>query len=215
MAHTTPIAPHDPRPGGSALDRATRQRIVTEARQRFFSLGIRRVTMDDLAYDLGMSKRTLYQHFRTKAELVEAVFRDKFQSVEQDLAEITADSSSDCLEAIPRLLSCIQRHMEELQPPLVQDIRREAPSIFTLVEKHRRDMIDRHLGKMLHEGCRAGVIRKDVPTDLIMSIVLASVQAIMNPETLSELGLTPKEGFMAILTVVFQGAMTQGERTKP
>jgi AcrR family transcriptional regulator len=215
MTQATSISLDDPRPGRPALDESTRRRIVTEARQRFFSLGIRRVTMDDLAYDLGMSKRTLYQHFRTKTALVEAVFRDKFQSVEHDLAEITAISSSNCLEAIPRLLACIQRHMEELQPPLVQDIRREAPSIFTLVEGHRRDMIDRHLGKVLREGCKAGIIRKDVPIDLIMGITLASVQAIMNPERLSELGLTPKEGFMAILTVIFQGAMTQGGRPKP
>lgn len=200
---------------GSALDESNRQRIVAEARKRFFSLGIRHVTMDDLAYDLGMSKRTLYQHFRTKAQLVEAVFRDKFMSVEKDLAELSADSSSDFLKAINRLLACIQHHMEEIRPPIVHDIRREAPAMFSLVEEHRRSMIDRHLGKVIREGRKAGFIREDVPVNLIMEITFSAVQAIMNPEKLSELGLTPKEGFGAILTVIFRGAMKESERTAP
>jgi AcrR family transcriptional regulator len=212
MSRAKPATNHTTKSSGFVPEESIRKRIVAEARQRFFSLGVRHVTMDELAYDLGMSKRTLYQYFRTKVDLVEAVFLDKFQNVEADLTHIGAESSSDFLGAMNRLLSCIQRHMEELQPALVRDIRRDAPAIFSLVEKHRKEMIDRHLGKILREGCKAGVIRNDVPVKLIMELTLAAVQAIMNPEKLSELGLSPKEGFMAILTVIFHGAMKQGER---
>jgi AcrR family transcriptional regulator len=206
MTPSEPIAHHEARK--STSNASVRQRIVAEARTRFFSLGIRRVTMDDLAYDLGMSKRTLYQHFRTKADLVEAAFRDKFLSVENDLSDITAESSSDCLGAMHRLLACIQQHMQELQPPLVRDIRREAPTIFTLIETHRSEMIDRHFGKILREGRKAGIIREDIPIRLIIEIALGAVQAIVNPETLGKLGLTPKTGLTSILTVILQGAMT-------
>ncbi len=102
--------------------------------------------------------------------------------------------------------------MEELQPPLVRDIRRDAPKMFTLIEQYRTGMIHRHFGKILEEGRKAGIIRQDIPIRLIVEIMLGAVQAIMNPEKLAQLDLTPKEGLVAILTVIFQGAMTEGER---
>lgn len=197
---------------GSALDDSIRKRIVAEARRQFFALGIRRVTMDDLAYDLGMSKRTLYEHFATKADLVEAAFRDKFFSVEEDLTRISAESSSDCFRALSQLLACVERHLGELQPPLIRDIRREAPKMFALVESYRSDMINRHLGRIIDEGRKAGIIRADIPSRLIIEIILGAVQAIVNPEKLTQLDLKPKEGIIAILKVIFEGAMTEGQR---
>src|SRR5438094_8287384 len=59
-----------------------RQRIVDAARVHFFSHGFRRVTMDDLAEELGISKKTLYAHFPGKFDLLEAVLADKLAGVE-------------------------------------------------------------------------------------------------------------------------------------
>src|SRR5438874_10407025 len=66
---------------------STRQRIVDAARAHFFSHGFRSVTMDDLAEELGVSKKTLYNHFPGKIELLEAVLADKFAGVEAKLKE--------------------------------------------------------------------------------------------------------------------------------
>src|SRR4029077_6612408 len=65
-----------------------RQRIVDAARAHFFSHGFRSVTMDDLAEELGISKKTLYAHFPGKMQLLEAVLADKFAGVEAKLSEI-------------------------------------------------------------------------------------------------------------------------------
>ena len=69
------------KPAGKSRRRkaeASRQRIVEAARAHFFSHGFRSVTMDDLAEELGISKKTLYAHFPGKIELLEAVLADKF-----------------------------------------------------------------------------------------------------------------------------------------
>ena len=58
---------------------SVRQRIVDAARGHFFSHGFRSVTMDDLAEELGISKKTLYAHFPGKFDLLEAVLADKLQ----------------------------------------------------------------------------------------------------------------------------------------
>jgi AcrR family transcriptional regulator len=97
--------------------------------------------MDDLAEELGMSKKTLYAYFPSKTALLEAVVLDKLGSVEGDLAAIASESSSDFLGALHKLLACVQRHTEEIRQPFVRDVRREAPEIFKLVESRRRDLI--------------------------------------------------------------------------
>jgi AcrR family transcriptional regulator len=184
------------------------QRIVAAARRHFFSHGFRGVTMDDLAQELGMSKKTLYACFPGKTALVRAVLTDKFRSIESDLDRITTESPADVLAALHRLLACVQRHAEEIQPPFVRDIRREEPEMFQLVQNRRREVIQRYFGKLFDDGRKAGIIRKDIPTRLITEILLGATEAIMNPPKMAELGLTPKAGFVAIITVVLEGVIT-------
>src|ERR1043165_3696150 len=68
---------------------SVRQRIVGAARAHFFGHGFRSVTMDDLAQELGISKKTLYAHFPGKFDLLEAVLADKFADVETRLKRVT------------------------------------------------------------------------------------------------------------------------------
>jgi AcrR family transcriptional regulator len=197
----------------SSSENSVRQRIVAEARRHFFTYGFRRVTMDDLARELGMSKKTLYVHFASKAELLQAVLLDKTRNVETDLKRITSDLSSDFLAALHKLLAVIQGHMGEIQPPFVRDIQREAPEMFKLIERRRRDLIHLYFGKLVEEGRKSGIIRDDIPTRLIVEILFAAVQGIMNPEKLTELDLNPKEGFSAIVTIIFEGVITETGRS--
>ncbi len=185
------------------------QRIVTAAREDFFAHGLRSVTMDDLAAELGMSKKTLYASFPSKTALLRAVLLDKIGSVESDLDGIMARSSGDALAALDQLLACVQRHTEEIQPPFVRDLRRESPELFKLVEERRRTMIQRHFGGIFAQGRRSGSIRRDVSTDLIVEILLGAVQAIMNPAKMEDLGLTPKGGYSAITSVILHGVITK------
>jgi AcrR family transcriptional regulator len=195
-------------------DDAAMQRIITVARQHFFAHGFRGVTMDDLAGELGMSKKTLYACFPTKTDLLRAVLVDKFRTVEIDLQRITAGFSRDTLDSLHQLLACLQRHTAEIQPPFVRDIRREAPQMFELVQSRRRQLIQKYFGTLLDECRKAGIVRKDVSTRLIIEILLGATEAIMNPVRMAELDLTPSVGYSTIINVVFEGVLTEKGRKR-
>jgi AcrR family transcriptional regulator len=201
----------------SSLDQsikpATSQRIIASARRHFFAHGFRSVTMDDLARELGMSKKTLYAGFRAKSLLLKAVLEDKFQNIEADLHRITADCS-DISRVLHDLLACLQRHTGEIQPPFVRDIQRERPELFAMVENRRRILIRRYFGKFFDQARKADMIRKDIAAPLITEMLLGSVQAILNPGKMTELGLTPRTGFSAIITVILEGVLTQTGRPR-
>jgi AcrR family transcriptional regulator len=189
-----------------------RERIVNAARAHFFSHGFRSVTMDDLAEELGTSKKTLYTYFPGKVDLLEAVLDDKFASVEATLKEATRVHPHDFPGTLHELLAGMQRALDEIKPPFVRDMRQKAPQVFKSVERRRGALIERYFGKLFIDGQHAGMVRKDVPAKLMIQILLAMVQAIMNPPKMEELGMLPKEGFAGILKIVLEGALTSKGR---
>jgi AcrR family transcriptional regulator len=204
---------HKPWPRNRKRD-PTRQRIVEAARVHFFGHGFRSVTMDDLAEELAISKKTLYAHFPGKFDLLDAVLADKFASVEATLKEIIRTHSRDFPETLRELLAGTQRELDEIKAPFVRDMRQKAPDVFKRVERRRAALIQRYFGKFFVEGQRAGMVRKDVPAKLIIEMLLAMVQSIMNPQKIEELGMMPKEGFAGILKIVLEGALTaKGRKT--
>src|SRR5205823_92736 len=193
---------------------SSRQRIVDAARAHFFSHGFRSVTMDDLAEELAISKKTLYAHFPSKIALREAVLADKFAGVEAKLEEIARAFPRDFSAALHELLANTQRELDEIKPPFVRDMRQKAPQAFKIVERRRAELIQRFFGKLFAEGQRTGMVRKDLPAELMIEILLAAVQAIVNPAKVEELGLTPKTGFASVVKVVLEGVITpKGRKT--
>jgi AcrR family transcriptional regulator len=192
-----------------------RQRIVAGARSHFFSRGLRGVTMDDLAEELGMSKKTLYAHFRSKKAVLKAAMLDKFREVEGELERITSPAGGDFAGVLHDLLATIQRQTGEIQPAFIHDVQREAPELFQLVEARRQVLIRRHFGRLLAAGRKAGFIRKDIAPRLVMEIFLGAVHSVVNPAKLIELGLTPKTCISTIITVFLEGIVTGEGRLKP
>jgi AcrR family transcriptional regulator len=193
----------------SQADEAGRQRIVQAARAHFFSHGFRSVSMDDLAEELAISKKTLYAHFPSKIALLEAVLANKFTSVEARLGEITRMYPHDFAAALHELLAHTQRELDEIKPPFVRDMRQKAPHVFKVVERRRAKLIERFFGKLFVEGQRTGMVRKDLPAKLMIEILLAAVQAIVNPTNVEELGLTPKIAFASVVKVVLEGVIVR------
>jgi AcrR family transcriptional regulator len=170
--------------------------------------------MDDLAEELGISKKTLYAHFPGKIDMLEAVLADKFASVEATMKEMTCARRHNFPATLHDLLAGTQRELDEIKPPFVRDMRQKAPHVFKVVERRRATLIERYFGKLFIDGQRAGMVRKDVPAKLMIEILLAMVQSIMNPPKMEELEMMPKEGFAGILKIVLEGALTpKGRKT--
>lgn len=199
--------------GGTAVldagpEAAARRRIVAGAQKHFFAHGFRGVTMDDLAAGLGMSKKTLYAHFPAKADLLAAAVGGKLDSVDRDLGRILDGDSGDFPALLSRLLACMRQHLDELQSPFLRDIARDTPELFVKVQARRRTMLQRHFGRLLSEGRKAGMIRKDIPPELMTGILIGAADALINPQKLTELDLSMKAALDTIVTIFLHGVMT-------
>lgn len=186
-----------------------RSRLITAARAHFFGRGFRSVTMDDLAAELGVSKKTLYSHFDSKTALLEAVVLQKLGEVEQTFGAILTDPAAGFAAKLERLMDCQRKHFSELQPAFIHDMRRDAPELFRLIEERRRRLIPEFFGPLLKEGRTAGLIRKDVPLDIVVETLLAAAEALCTPAKFEETNRTPPETYAAILTIVLEGVLVK------
>ena len=200
--------PRHPRP------EAVHGRIVAGARRYFFAHGFRRVTMDDLAGELGMSKKTLYGHFPSKMALLHAVMSEKMNSVEADLEQALSATPGDFPGRLQALLSCLRTHTQEISEAYVRDVRREAPELFALVQKRRRELIQHFFGKLLLQGRKAGMIRKDIPATMMIEMLLGAVDAVVNPTKMGELKTMPQVAFCQMITIFLEGVLTEEGRSK-
>lgn len=191
-----------------------RRRIITGARKHFFAHGFRGVTMDDLARELGMSKKTLYAHFDSKPELVEAAIQSKLDHAASDLAAIETKYEGDFESTLREFLTCLQRHAGELAPAYVRDMKSAAPELWASVEARRAAVIERYFGKLFRDGRKAGLIRGDVPSKLILEVMLGLIQVVLNPQTVTQLNLTPQSALTHTLSIILNGVFTSDRAPK-
>jgi AcrR family transcriptional regulator len=196
------------------LATGVRARIVATAERIFLATGFSRVLMDDLARELGMSKKTLYSHFGSKEELLRAVLVRRTREVEQGLEVIVSARESFPLK-LGHLVGFVQRKVAEISPVFLEDIRRYAPECFQVVEEFRARAIPRYFGRLFEEGIRSGHVRRQVNRELLIRMLVFSIQGIVRPETVEELHLHPREALNHILAILFDGILTpRGRRAR-
>lgn len=185
------------------------RRIVGAARTHYFASGFRGVTMDDLAAELGMSKKTLYAHFPSKTALLDAVLEAKFDDVNADMREVIRRNASDFSATLHGMLGVMTRHIGELQPAFLRDVRRAEPEVFAMIEKRRSAVFSRYFDYLIRQGRKAGVVRKDIAVKFLVEMLLGAVRSIMNPAKLGELRLAPQAALSAIVAVMLEGVVVK------
>jgi hypothetical protein len=146
--------------------------------------------------------------------LLHAVMSDKISEVETDLERTLAEAGDDFTTRLHILLSRMREHTAEIGEAYVRDVRREAPELFAEVQKRRHDLIQRIFGKLIQEGRKAGMIRKDIPAIMMIEMLLGAVDSVVNPAKMGELESTPKVAFQQIITIFLEGVLTNDGRKK-
>lgn len=201
---------HDaPRPD----DRAggDRRRIVDAARSHFFSQGFGAVTMDQLAAELGMSKKTLYLHFPSKDALLEAVIDQFADGASSLLGRIFSDTRASVPDKLRNALAGISEHLAPIQPAFLASLRRLAPRQYERIQALRRHNLTAHLVPLLTTGRKHGEIRGDADPAFIVELLLQALHGLLEPDTLHRLGRTPSQAVREGLDLLFHGIL----RAKP
>lgn len=184
----------------------THERILEAARNRMLKFGYRKVTMDELAQDLVMSKNTIYKHFASKIEMAEALFEQLEEEINHELSLIE-ESTKDPVEVISKNIFFLQQRLTPWFEHFLGDIKSELPDLWTQFIQFRNEKIS-EIKTLVEAGIKKGKFRKIHPT-LAVGMYIGAIDYVLNPEFLAKERISFSDGLEGILDVWSNGVISK------
>ena len=197
---------------GSRVVEGLRMRILRVAGEQFFSRGFSGLTMEDLAIELGMSKKTLYVHFTSKDTLVRELIEGFGREVHANADAILRDSKLSFLQKLRRQVEWLLQRLARMDQRLLRDLERFSPAHFVQLQELRRQNIPYVFGRLLKVGQRQRKVRSGLDVAFASEFLLHGMQGLLLPTTLEHLQARPVEVFEKAMELFFGGLLTNAGR---
>jgi len=156
-----------------------KERISLKADELFMQFGIRSVSMDDIAHNLGMSKKTLYQYYTDKDELVHAMVDNHINEIQTDCESCRAQASN----AIHEIFITMERIMDEfsnMNPMVLHDLEKFHYKAFQRFKEHKDKYLINIVRDNIEWGIREGLYREDLNVDVMSKYRIESMMIAFN-----------------------------------
>lgn len=185
------------------------QTILTKASELFCRYGIKSVSIDDICHELGMSKKTFYQHYSTKDELVDAILELNLATTEQHLGEYMDGKEFGELINLYSEYNRTTKNDVRRIPALVYDLQKYYPAQFASFQMKAFETQKKHLIILLTHGIEEGYVRPDLEVEMT-AVFFAKVHndSIRDMDILSERGINVLHMGRIALEILVRGILT-------
>jgi AcrR family transcriptional regulator len=157
----------------------TRIRIQEKARDMFMRLGIRSVSMDDIAAALGMSKKTIYQSFADKDELVDSVIGDFIDQAEAEALGFSR-KAANAVEEIFLTMRMVEQQFRNLNPIVMHDLQKFHLRACGRIDEHKDKFVLQLIRDNIERGKSEGLYRPEADTEVMSRFRLESMMVLFN-----------------------------------
>ena len=184
--------------------------IVNAARTLFWKHGIRRVSIEEICQEAGVSKMTCYKYFSNKSAIAKYLIEDLFDSGTKAYKEIY-NSDIPYVEKVKKILDMKMSNAHEMSQELVDDIYKyHDEALFNTIENIREKMITIYLDDF-REAQKKGEIRSDINPEFMLYF-LNNLTEIFTDERLVRIYPNPEQMITDVLGFFFYGIMPHGNR---
>jgi len=180
----------------------TYEKILNAAEKRMVKFGYRKVTMDEIALDLHMSKNTIYKLFVGKEEIAKDLVKRLQRQLNADLDSIEK-SQQDPLRVFSDSVLLLRKQLGPWFEHFFREIPTELPSLWDEFLHYRNEKI-LEIRSLIEKGSRDGIFRRVNPS-IATEAYLGAVKAIMNPRFLEQENLTFEQALDAVLDIWSNG----------
>ncbi|GAB1446773.1 MAG: TetR/AcrR family transcriptional regulator [Cyclobacteriaceae bacterium] len=158
----------------------TKIKILKGASELFLRYGIRSVSMDNIANHLGVSKKTIYQYFRDKDEMVLSV-TEAHVLRDRDQLEKVAIDAKNAVEELVELSGCLKENFRDMNPSLLFDLQKYHHQAWNLWLEFKNQFIREQIERSIEQGKKEGYFRPEINTKVIAIIRLETIQIAFDP----------------------------------
>jgi AcrR family transcriptional regulator len=150
-------------------------KILKAAESLFMKYGVRSISMDDISRHLAVSKKTLYQHFADKEDIVYMACQAHIDSIASRFLDITR-SSKNALDELTKFSTCMKKNTEDTNPSLLFDLQKYHPKAWGVWLNHKNKFIRDSMIRNLKQGIQEGYYRPEINVDIVAAMRLELVQ---------------------------------------
>jgi AcrR family transcriptional regulator len=181
--------------------------IGNKVKDLYFRFGIKSVTMDDVARELGISKKTLYTHFKDKSELVEAVVKLEIDLQEERIDAII-NKNLDAITEMFEIHKMMNQYMRQYSHVIQYDLKKYYPSVYTRILQIKRDRTYEGMKENIEKGISEGLFRKEVNPRLISKVNLIRIEGSIDTCLFTDDELTSQDVFNQLFEYHIRGIAT-------
>ena len=156
-----------------------KERILVKAEELFLQFGIRSVSMDDISNHLGMSKKTLYQYYADKDELVDAVINDYIGGMETECLHCRANAK-DAVHEIFLTMDHLSQELHNMNPMLLNDLEKFHFRSYQRFRQYKDKFLAELIRKNIETGISEELYRSDLNVDVMCKLRLESLMIPFN-----------------------------------
>lgn len=161
-----------------ASEMEVREKIVEKAAELYMQFGIRSVTMDDIARDLSISKKTIYQYFKDKRELVNTICSTHLEIEDKRFAGATEESENSVHELI-LVSKCLRESMQEMKVNIMNELRKFYPEAWKMYSTFKSGVMKEAIMNVITRGKREGYFREELDPELIAIMRMEQVESFI------------------------------------
>jgi len=157
------------------------RRILEVAYTLFNKRGFKAVSMDDLAKESGMSKKTIYKYYSSKAKLIESLVKANIEEKIQQIAEISKSTSNPIQEMV-EIGHLVYNHHKEMSSDVLSELKKYYYDIWLYVDSVQREEMFEEISLNTKNGVKLGLYRSEFEPEFITQIYVDSVISICDRE---------------------------------
>jgi AcrR family transcriptional regulator len=158
-----------------------KERILNKAADLFMRYGIRSITMDEIAAQLGISKKTIYQFFTDKDDMVTAVIDQEIEKNEKDCLQFR-DQSENAVHQIFIALEGLEEMLKSTNPLMLYDLEKHHPRSYKKLKEYKYQFLYQIFMDNLQWGIAEGLYRADIQLDIVAKSRIETAFLIFNQD---------------------------------
>jgi len=159
----------------------TKDRILEGAETLFMRYGIKSVTMDDIARELGISKKTLYQHVSNKNDLIGQIFGCRMDEEREEMEAIHREAT-DAIDELLHIAKSVIRRLRKMSPAALFDLKKYHSAEWKAFETHHQNFIYQMIKRNIERGMEQGVFRTNLNPDIISKLYVGKTSLVADED---------------------------------
>lgn len=184
-----------------------KEKITNYSKDVFLKNGFYKITMDEIASKLRISKKTIYKHFPSKGKLVDAAVGLFQKNVKRKINSIV-DKEDNSILKIKALTEFFAELSLTVDERMLYDLQLHRPDLWEKIDEFRGNIIREVWSNIINTGKNEKCI-VDKPNEIIIALVLSSIRTVINPTFLLNHGYSIKEAFEILFDLLINGILTE------